>query len=164
MTTFGLFLNRRGANRTWTSLCTLIEQWSDHALRLFIGTWDFAFLGSSVDPVTLNPTGIPTNSVMLVPAAWDTQPPYYTARGTVLYRTTFASTPGAVAKLFFAACSFYCAVYVDGVRVADHGIGYSPFWVGGLSIRGPRTLLEVVSDNQFNVTRAYLHSNNDGCE
>ena len=127
------------------------------------GLWQFAYLGPSAgDPVTLVPTSVVTNGAMIVPAAFDAQPGMYGVRGTAVYRHTFSTTPGATAKLFFGACGFYCAVWVNGIRVADHGIGFSPFWVGGLpASTASTTLVEVVVDKRFNTSRAYLHDASD---
>ena len=48
--------------------------------------------------------------------------------------------------------------FTSHTQVADHGIGYAPFWAGGIPLSAaPSRLVEVVVDNRFNATRAFLH-------
>lgn len=129
------------------------------------GRWQFAFVGSDVpDVMSLLPTGISTPWTTVVPASFDLLAyPNRTSlagiRGTVLFRTTINVNAGTLTRMRFGACGFYCSVFVDGVKVGEHGgNGYTSFWVGGIppsnsSVR----LLEILADNRFNRTYAPLH-------
>lgn len=130
------------------------------------GRWAFGWLGPNVSDVTaLAPSGLPTPLVTVVPSSFDLLAypgkgaSLAGARGTALFRTTVTTNPNTLAKLRFGACGFYCAVFVDGVRVGEHGgNGYTSFWVGGVPPSPNATrLLEVLADNRFNSTYAVLH-------
>jgi beta-glucuronidase len=134
----------------------------DRTVHTVDGLWDFAFLGSNVDLDTIVPASIPANLTMAVPGAWDLATIAGTnlagLHGTVLYRTQLYVTPNSFARLRFGACGIYCIIFIDGVRVCEHGgSGYTPFWCGGIAPSSSRVrTLEVIADNRFNYTRVPL--------
>ena len=135
-------------------------------LRSLDGFWEFAWLGSNLDIDKFSPTGVQTPARMAVPGAWDltTLPGSQGgvnlngAHGSVLYRTKTYITPNSTGRLHFAACGYYCSVWVDGALVATHGgQQYTAFWAGGIPPSPyPWRIVEVLVDNRFNSTRAPL--------
>ena len=83
-------------------------------------------------------------------------------RGTAYYRTAISLPAGVPGLLYFAACSFYCNVLVDGDSIGDHRAGgYTPFWLTvPASDRTTRDLVVVV-DNRWNSTTAPTHTGGD---
>jgi beta-glucuronidase len=98
-----------------------------------------------------------------VPSAFDVAPPGVVGRrGTGFYRTGLQLAAGRRGRLRFAACSFYCRVFVDGVELAEHRSGgYTPFWVDVPASAAPRRELLVLADNRFNRTTAPVHTGGD---
>ena len=85
------------------------------------------------------------------------------AKGTGFYRTTVDVTAGRSARVLFAACSFYCRVFVDGSDIGDHRAGgYAPFWLD-IPVSSSKTTREilVLANNEFNSTRAPVHTGGD---
>jgi beta-glucuronidase len=99
------------------------------------GRWQFAWLGPVPDVLTTTPAGISTPLVTVVPSSFDLLPyPNKSSlagvRGAVLYRSSVRTNPNTFARLRFGACGFYCSVFVDGIKVGEHGgNGYTSFWV-----------------------------------
>lgn len=98
-----------------------------------------------------------------VPSAFDVAPPGVVGRrGTAFYRTEVQLSAGRRGRLRFAACSFYCRVFVDGVQLAEHlSGGYTPFWVDVPASAASRRELLVLADNRFNRTTAPVHTGGD---
>ena len=83
-------------------------------------------------------------------------------RGTGLYSKEISIPAGKEGLLYFAACSFYCHVFVDGKSIGEHrASGYVPFsLVVPKSDKAQRTLL-VAANNDFNKTTAPTHTGGD---
>ncbi len=92
-----------------------------------------------------------------VPGAFDACPSYLGKRGTGAYRRTLHIEPGTTAQLEFEAVSFAARILVDGVRLAEHFCGYTPFSVTvPPSAQRERTLL-VLAENRFDFERIPMH-------
>jgi beta-glucuronidase len=144
-------------------------------LQLLDGSdWRFGFAAdSSLDPTAVDVGAMMKllNTTTVVPSAFDAQaggdpllgaPGVPGRRGTALYSKTVRIEPGKEGLLHFAACSFYCNVYVDGVAIGDHrASGYVPFeLVVPKSAKANRSLL-VVANNDFSNETAPTHTGGD---
>ena len=109
-----------------------------------------------------------TPNVTTVPSCFDAAPMGVSGpRGVGMYSIPFSHYRNKSARLHFAACSFYCRIYVDGTFVSDHRAGgYVAFHVDvpppapGTSTEVQRELF-VLADNRFNSTTAPLHTGGD---
>eukprot|EP00050_Salpingoeca_kvevrii_P002588 m.197425 g.197425 ORF g.197425 m.197425 type:complete len:621 (+) comp10645_c0_seq1:1304-3166(+) len=148
----------------WPSVAPFWPHYPGRSLQVLDGQWSFGYLGAAVPDATAVPymaSGTP--NVTTVPGSFDVVSPGISGpRGTALYRTFFTADPKKMQLVQFAACAFYCKVFVDGEFVGDHRAGgYQPFW---LSLpRSDKTLRElfVVVDNRFNETTAPTHTGGD---
>eukprot|EP00043_Microstomoeca_roanoka_P005530 m.56349 g.56349 ORF g.56349 m.56349 type:complete len:614 (+) comp13009_c1_seq4:187-2028(+) len=151
--------------------CTLtlavdLPFWPHYPARttgLLNGQWEFGFVENISDVINFNIANAFFNATFQVPGAFDVrQPGVLGPRGTAFYRTNFtlsANTPGL---LYFAACSFYCQVFVDGKSLGDHRAGgYQPFWIQVPASTAPQRELIVLVDNRFNGTTAPTHTGGD---
>ncbi|KAL3933475.1 MAG: hypothetical protein SGPRY_000266 [Prymnesium sp.] len=129
------------------------------------GHWQFHFdpdYGDVLGPIS--PGSIRTPERASVPSAFDIiQPGVPGRRGTAFYRRDVTFLPQSHrGRLQFAACAFYCRVFVDEMEIGEHRAGgYSPFWLDvPPSARAVRTIL-VIADNRFNSTTAPTHTGGD---
>jgi beta-galactosidase/beta-glucuronidase len=137
-------------------------------IRVLDGRWLFAWLPSTVDPTTYDPSTVtdPTG-VITVPSAMDALQPIPGNRASALFRTYVYTTPNSFARLNFQGCGFYCSVWVtcaeSGVttNVGSHSFAYAAFWTDSIpACASAVQRVDVIVDNQFNQTRALLHSEN----
>jgi len=98
-----------------------------------------------------------------VPSSFDYRPPGILGpRGTAFYATKFDVEPGRPALINFAACGFYCHVFVDNKSIGDHRAGgYAPFWLTVPPSQSMIRDLFVIVDNRWNDTTAPLHTGGD---
>ena len=129
------------------------------------GAWAFGFdpsFGDALRP--FEPSQIATPESVSVPSAFDVaQPGVLGRRGTAFYRRDLTVPTGRRGLLHFAACSFFCRVWLDGTELGAHfGGGYTPFWldVPPEPTRSKRELFVLV-DNRFNKTTAPVHTGGD---
>ncbi|MDD5348714.1 MAG: glycoside hydrolase family 2 TIM barrel-domain containing protein [Chthoniobacteraceae bacterium] len=120
------------------------------------GLWDFEFLGD-VAVEAIDPSGTAATGKMPVPSAFDALPDYAGRRGAAIYRTRFTASPNHPVRLEFGAVSFWCRVYVDGMFLAEHACGYSPFTVDVPGAAGETRELTVLLDNRFDFARVPMH-------
>ena len=132
--------------------------------------WTFSFdpdFGDSMRPIV--PSSIKTHTGVTIPSAFDVvQPGVVGPRGVGFYRTTTtALKPNHRGRLNFAACAFFCRVFVDGVELGTgpgghFAGGYSPFWldVPPSNSSNAREIF-VLADNRFNKTTAPTHTGGD---
>eukprot|EP00045_Choanoeca_perplexa_P016700 m.229236 g.229236 ORF g.229236 m.229236 type:complete len:619 (-) comp17334_c0_seq13:95-1951(-) len=138
-------------------------QYPTRTSTLLNGNWSFGYQADLPDVINFPSSKAMTPNTTVVPSAFDVaQPGVAGPRGTAFYRRNFelkANTPGL---LYFAACSFYCQVFVDGQSLGDHRAGgYQPFWITvPASSQETRELLVLV-DNRFNSTTAPTHTGGD---
>ena len=144
-------------------------------LQLLDGSdWRFGFAANG----TIDPTNVDVGAMMkllntttVVPSAFDAQaggdpllggPGMPGRRGTGLYSKTIHIEAGKEGLLHFAACSFYCNVYVDGVAIGDHrASGYVPFQLVVPKSAKVERLLLVVANNEFSNETAPTHTGGD---
>lgn len=144
---------------------TDVPFWPHYPLRqvqVLDGTWEYGY-SATADPVSIMPSQISTPNFTYVPNAFDVTPPGVLGpRGTAFYRSSFPLTPNSEGMVYFAACSFYCRVFVDGNELGDHRAGgYQPFaFLIPPSQEEWRELLVVVN-NQYNSTTAPTHTGGD---
>lgn len=118
--------------------------------------WDFRFLeGKSLDDVSVGELDF--NARLHVPAAFDACPDYLGKRGTGAYRRTLLIAPGTAAQLEFEAVSFAARVFIDGVLLAEHFCGYTPFKVTVPASEKTERTLVVLAENRFDFERIPLH-------
>jgi beta-glucuronidase len=110
--------------------------------------WDFAFLGA-IDPAVVDVARVRYDDRLPVPLAFDATPKYAGRRGTAVYRRWLDIPAGRLAKLRFGGAGMWCAVFVDGCRLTEHGNGYTEFHVEIPPAASNRRELVVVTDNQF---------------
>lgn len=128
--------------------------------------WSFGFNASFGDALGhVNVAAVPTPERVLVPSAFDVaEPGVVGRRGTAFYRRAFSLPKGRRGRLLFAACSFFCRVFIDGAEQGSghSGGGYAPFWVEvpPSGSREKRELL-VLADNRWNKTTAPVHTGGD---
>ena len=128
------------------------------------GEWSFGFDAAFEDALRpLDPSSVKTPETASVPSAFDvTRPGLLGRRGTAFYRRSFSLQPHSRGLLHFAACSFFCRVWVDGAEVAQHFAGgYVPFWAEVPPSASANRTLVVLSDNRFNGTTAPVHTGGD---
>eukprot|EP00051_Salpingoeca_urceolata_P003028 m.54651 g.54651 ORF g.54651 m.54651 type:complete len:630 (-) comp12473_c0_seq1:165-2054(-) len=126
-------------------------------LQVLDGQWQFGLAAQGVpDVINVQASEASTPNTTTVPSAFDVTPPGEPAvRGTAFYRTHFDLTPNTEGLVYFAACAFYCKVFVDGKSLGDHRAGgYQPFWLKVPASSSSVRELLVVSDNRFNSTTA----------
>ncbi|XP_062518189.1 putative beta-glucuronidase [Corticium candelabrum] len=124
------------------------------------GTWEFVFLNNIDDVSKFDPSAVVYNDTMVVPGSFDALPLYSGVRGTAVYRRKVAVTAKYLSRIKFEACSLYCAIFVDGKKLGDHGNGYSPFWLDVPASESPDREIVVVADNRFNSKLTPLHLEN----
>ena len=96
------------------------------------GEWSFSFTKEFNGTLeTLDVSSIKTPESITVPSAFDVaQPGVQGRRGAAFYRRNITLKKGRAGRLQFAACSFFCRAFVDGVEVGRHFAGgYVPFWL-----------------------------------
>ena len=125
--------------------------------------WQFGFVSNFGDVLrNVDTSQIVTSQRVTVPSAFDVAAPGVLGRrGTGFYRTSI--THVGRSRLQFAACSFFCRVWVDGAEVGSHRAGgYAPFWadIPPAQTAKARELLVLV-DNRFNSTTAPVHTGGD---
>lgn len=123
---------------------------------LLDGTWAFGLRTDIADATRVQPRDATTPNSTTVPGAFDVAPMGMLGpRGTAFYRTTMSIAPNTPAAIYFAACGFYCKIFVDGQDLGDHRAGgYQPFWVDVPPSPAASRELLVVVDNRFNSTTA----------
>lgn len=134
-------------------------RYSHRQLESLDDLWDFHFAeGKSLNDFNADTLAAVTFAARLpVPAAFDACPDYLGKRGTGLYRRTLSIAPGTTAQLEFEAVSFAARILIDGVLLAEHFCGYTPFNVTiPPSARSERTLL-VLAENRFDFERIPMH-------
>ena len=129
------------------------------------GEWSFSFTKEFNGTLeTLDVSSIKTPESITVPSAFDVaQPGVQGRRGAAFYRRNITLKKGRAGRLQFAACSFFCRAFVDGVEVGRHFAGgYVPFWleVPPSTTSSTRELFVLV-DNRFNKTTAPVHTGGD---
>lgn len=132
-----------------------MQPYPHHSVRSVVDLnelWDFAFLGP-LDPAKIKPTQVRYNDRLPVPLAFDATPKYAGKRGVGVYRKYVTVPANSRARLRFGAVGMWCAVFVDGKKLAEHGDGYTEFWVDLPPANTSRRELTVVTDNQFDFTR-----------
>jgi beta-glucuronidase len=120
------------------------------------GLWDFEFAGD-VDPDTVRLETLTYADAMAVPGCWDATPAYAGRCGLAAYRTTTYVSDQTPHELVFESVQHWCRVFVDGVKVAEHGGGFTTFRVPVPA--GPARRIEVVAlvDNRDDARRSPLH-------
>jgi len=113
--------------------------------------------------VTMPYASVTTPNTTTVPSAFDVAIPGVVGlKGTGFYRTTVQVTAGRKSRVLFAACSFYCRVFFDGVDAGDHRAGgYAPFWLDMPASSSSKREIVVLANNEFNSTRAPVHTGGD---
>lgn len=132
-------------------------------VTLLNGRWQFGYQAKIADVLSFDPGDAKTPNVTIVPSCFDITPPGIEGpRGTAFYRRNFPLPANTEGLLYFAACSFYCRVFVDNKDIGDHRAGgYVPFWLKvPASSQTTRELLVLV-DDRFNSTTAPLHTGGD---
>ena len=129
------------------------------------GEWAFGYYPDFNRTLDLIDTAaIKTPETVLVPSSFDVAAPGVLGRrGTAFYRRTFHLPGGNPGRLHFAACSFFCRVWVDGIDLGAHyGGGYVPFWID-VPMKWAKSTREVLVlvDNRFNQTTAPVHTGGD---
>ncbi len=120
------------------------------------GTWRFEFLGDvTAEDVRVERLGL--EGRMLVPAAFDAFPDWIGCRGIAAYSRSLPTTPGKRRLIHFGAVSLWCRVFVDGRALADHGCGYTGFWIDAGASNAPTTEITILVDNRFDWQRTPLH-------
>lgn len=128
------------------------------------GTWNFGFTAPhEIDPVTVSPARVYTPNKTTVPSNFDVaQPGVVGRRGTGWYRTRFDLSPGSHGLVQITACAFYCRVFIDDVDVGEHRAGgYAPWWVAVPPSSSPSRELLILSNNEWNSTRAPTYTGGD---
>ncbi|EGD74550.1 hypothetical protein PTSG_05914 [Salpingoeca rosetta] len=138
-------------------------QYPTRTLAILNGEWDFGYLDNVPDAINFDIKNAVFNESMSVPAAFDVaQPGVMGPRGTAFYRRQFDLSPNHKGLLYFAACSFYCRVFVDGQALGDHRAGgYQAFWMHVPASTNHTRELVVLVDNRFNATTAPTHTGGD---
>ncbi|KAL1520238.1 hypothetical protein AB1Y20_023708 [Prymnesium parvum] len=128
------------------------------------GEWRFGFDAAFGDVTApLDPRAIATPFTAHVPSAFDVASPGERGRrGTAFYRTTLPLPPHHRGRLHFAACAFYCRVFLDSLELGDHRAGgYVPFWLDVPPAAAAARELLVLADNRFNASTAPTHTGGD---
>lgn len=130
-------------------------------LLVLDGIWEFGF-SLNADPLRADPLS-PTPSSVRVPHSFDVAAPGIPGqRGTAFYRTKFEVDPDKSLLINFAACSFYCRVFVDHVEIGEHRAGgYVPFWLESGPAKQRQREIFVIVNNDFNSTLAPTHTGGD---
>src|SRR5690606_35269062 len=84
-------------------------------------------------------------------------PAYLGKRGTGAYRRTLDIEPGVTGLIEFGAVSFAARVFVDGVLLAEHFCGYTPFNVTVPPSAQRQRALVVLAENRFDFERIPMH-------
>jgi len=142
----------------WSDQVPFWPYYPTRTIQVLDGVWEFGYVENytEVMSTTLDTSAIPTSGRIDVPSAFDYVPPGYEGpRGTGFYRTYFTAIANQPAWILFAACGFYCNVYVDNVQIGDHrAAGYSPFWLQVPPSSNTNRTLFVIADNRFNFSTA----------
>eukprot|EP01147_Barroeca_monosierra_P006618 gene6618-325_t len=127
------------------------------------GMWDFGFETNISDIIHFNISHVTFTTKAPVPGCFDVvQPGIVGPKGTAFYRRHFMLPRDTTGLLYFAACSFYCQIFVDGLSVGDHRSGgYHPFWINIPASSQQQRELIVLVDNRFNKTTAPTHTGGD---
>ena len=129
---------------------------SRRALESLDNLWDFRFEeGKSLDQI--DAAALVFDDKLPVPGAFDACPAYLGKRGTGAYRRTLHIEPGVAALLEFGAVSFAARVFVDGVLLAEHFCGYTPFNVAVPPSAARERTLIVLAENRFDFERIPMH-------
>ena len=120
------------------------------------GLWDFCFVeGAQVRDV--DPDALPFDDTMLVPACFDTVPPYVGKRGVAAYANDVSIPAAGAWRLVFEAAGFTARVFLDGERISEHFGGYTRFHVDAPSLAPGDHRLVVLVDNVFDTSVNALH-------
>lgn len=129
---------------------------SNRQLESLDHLWDFHFAeGKSLDQIDV--AAIAFDDKLPVPGAFDACPAYLGKRGTGAYRHTLAIEPGVTGLIEFGAVSFAARVFVDGVQLAEHFCGYTPFNVTVPPAAARERTLVVLAENRFDFERIPMH-------
>ncbi len=126
------------------------------SVQMLDGVWDFVYLGDDADLAALSTDALRFGERAAVPSVYDASPAYAGRRGTAVYRTFVASTPGTRARVHFHGLGLWCRVLVDGQAVAENSLPYSGFWADVPPAEQPLRELLVVVDNRFDPERVPL--------
>ena len=120
------------------------------------GLWDFAFLGdSTVESVDLG--NINFKSKLPVPGCFDVHPEYIGKRGLAVYSTTVTLSDNLPYRLLFNAVQHWCQVFLNGEKVAEHTVGFTPFHIDITEHNIGEQNLVVFVDNRLDSEKSPLH-------
>eukprot|EP01061_Rhynchopus_euleeides_P009140 TRINITY_DN18285_c0_g4_i1.p1 TRINITY_DN18285_c0_g4~~TRINITY_DN18285_c0_g4_i1.p1 ORF type:complete len:638 (+),score=241.78 TRINITY_DN18285_c0_g4_i1:86-1915(+) len=151
----------------WSAQPPFWPQYPTRKLQVMEGEWSFGFWEGGVDIDSVDPRDAAlTPNTTQVPSVFDNAlPGVQGSRGSAFYRATIQpfSNPGAGGLVSFAACGFFCKVWVDGVLLGNHTSGgYSMFWFelpAGDASKARE--LFVLADNRFDSERTPLYTGGD---
>lgn len=125
--------------------------------QLLSGIWEMAWL-ADIEQTDFRPESVSENwEKVLVPSAFDANPPLAGKRGSCAYRREFRVPVGHRALLRFEAVSMHAWVYVDGELVAENRCGYVPFDIVLKASDSERRSLVVLADNRYDFSRIPMH-------
>jgi len=78
------------------------------------GSWDFYFLGESVNLEEINLENLAFCERAAVPGVFDAMPKYAGKRGTAVYHKKVKVSVGTPGKICFGGGGMWFSVYVDG--------------------------------------------------
>ena len=118
------------------SKITTISEWSTDVpfwphypgrdVQVLDGNWYFGYAAHWNISAKVNPSQFEslTPNITYVPSCFDAKMPGINGpRGTAFYRTYINTTIGNDLFIYFASCSFYCQLYIDGNYIGDHAAG-----------------------------------------
>eukprot|EP01059_Diplonema_ambulator_P031384 TRINITY_DN5734_c0_g1_i1.p1 TRINITY_DN5734_c0_g1~~TRINITY_DN5734_c0_g1_i1.p1 ORF type:complete len:623 (+),score=162.68 TRINITY_DN5734_c0_g1_i1:629-2497(+) len=153
-----------GAQGAWpVSDAPFWPKYPTRRLQVLDGQWAFGFAENVViENVDPSDESLTPNSTS-VPSVFDNAMPGIEGRrGTAFYRTTInAFAEGSQGMIAFAACGFYCKVWLGGDLLGEHkNGGYSMFWFDIPKSTEARELF-VLADNRFNTSTAPIYTGGD---
>lgn len=120
------------------------------------GVWNFNFLGT-VDPDAVDVSTLQFGDRMVVPACFDATPRYAGQRGLVAYHTKLRFRDKTPHRLTFGSVHHWCRVFLNGVVLAEHIGGFTPFHMDITTHPQGEADLVVLVDNRFDSERCPLH-------
>ena len=103
-------------NASWPSEAPFWPKYPTRKLQVLDGEWSFGFMENvDLDKINPNDKSLTANTTT-VPSVFDNAiPGVQGRRGTGFYKTTIQPfTSGSKGKISFAACGFYCKIWLDG--------------------------------------------------
>ena len=118
----------------WSTTVPFYPPYPTRTVQVLDGNWYFGYQNgwnlSKVDYFQSERQQL-TPNITTVPSAFDVaMPGILGPRGTAFYRTNVSIQDSSNHSMlvYFAACSFYCQLYIDGNYIGDHRAGgYQPF-------------------------------------